>query len=45
MSENDITMSLDDTLELDTIIENWSNSSNFITDEDDGFQLSGIQTK
>lgn len=41
----DIKMSLDDTLELDTLINTWDKPENLINDKKDGFKLSGIQTK
>lgn len=40
----DITMSLDDTLELDAIIEKWSNPDSIITDSDSKFNMSGFYT-
>lgn len=40
----DITMSLDDTLELDTIIEDSSRASNPLSDVDSSFEQYGIQT-
>lgn len=40
----DITMSIDDTLELDTIIENSSRATNPLSDIDSSFEKSGIQT-
>jgi hypothetical protein len=41
----DIKISLDDTLEIDTIVNNWDTPSNLINDKNDGFKLSGLQTK
>lgn len=40
----DITMSLDDTLELDAVIEEWSNPDSVITDSENKFDMSGFHT-
>lgn len=40
----DIMMSLDETLEVDAVIEEWNSPSDVITDSDDQFDVSGIQT-
>lgn len=41
----DITMSLDDTLELDAVIKEWSDPRGIVVDSDDQFSMSGFQKK
>lgn len=40
----DITMSLDDTLELDAIVQKWEDPNNIVSDDDNNFDMSGFQT-
>jgi len=40
----DITMSLDDTLELDAVIKEWNDPNNIVEDSNDKFNMSGFYT-
>lgn len=40
----DITMSINDVLELDAIIKEWNDPNNIVSDDDGSFNISGFQT-
>lgn len=40
----DLTMNLNETLELDVLVEEWNDPNN-IVEENNGFQMSGVSTK